>query len=409
MNRFAYKQLLNWKKCSNSNLLILGGVSSVGKTALVKDFIEREFNSNIYIDISNNIFSEYKTDIDRLEEYSVVVIDNVFGDRKLLKEVYDLSKLKDRINFIFIDPFVKEGKGYHSIISARYLVLKPLTFEEFLFNVNRKLFVTLSKTSVANITEELNHSIMNIFSDYLYVGGMPSVVIKYIEVGITQAIRNEQRRILDYTLKGLKAYYKTTYFKNLNAIIETLYNSIIRDNQKFKLSDISESRRFSSFKAYFEALENLNLIHRSYCIKGHNVKRNEKSFIPYFFDSGLLGLIGDVPYELYEANKLFNNPITLGLCHNFVACEIFGDKSIDIYHWSHNMSKIEFVIDKEGSLLPIEIKNDISGKLKSFDIFNNYFKNVEDVRLNLSAPNKKGAVNTYPIYLINNLVRKSIS
>lgn len=407
MNRFAYKQLLNWKNCSNNNFLILGGVSGVGKTTLIKDFISREFNKKLYFDMDGKCLKSVSSLIYGLEEFSVVVFDSILGDRTLLKEVFDLSKKMENLYFIFIDPYVKEGKGFHNIISARYLVLNPLSFEEFLFNVDIETFNTLSNIGeLKNISSELNSQILNIFVDYLYVGGMPTVVQKYIEDGICDEIRTSQREILNNNYRVLSAYYKKTYFKNLQSIINTVFSTLIRDNQKFKLLDISASKRFTTFKEYFDVLEHLNILHRSYCLKGNRDEIDKRSFILYFFDTGILGLLGNIPYEFYDSKNILNNHILLGLCHNCIANELFSSKLLEIYQWTHNMAKIEFVIKKEEILIPVEFKNDTSGKLKSFDVFNTYVNNIKNIRLNCSTPDRKGDVYTYPIYLINSLVRK---
>lgn len=407
MNRFAYRQLLNWKKCSNNNLLILGGVLSVGKTSLIKEFMQREFSNDLYLDMKGVRYEEVIGDIDSLTDYSVVVFDNIWGDRSLLKNVYDLSKKEERLYFIFIDPFVKEGKGYHNIISARYLILTPLSFEEFLFNVNKELFEALSNiNSLQDITPDLNNSLLDIYTDYLYTGGMPSVVEIYIEKGICDDIRKEQKRLLNLNYDIISNYYNTASFKNLKKIINTIFPTLNRYNQKFKLTDISPSRRFTTFKGYFDVLEHLNLIYRSYCVTGDSIKIKWKSFVLYFFDTGLLGLIGKVPYKLFKSENLLKEPKILSLVHNSIATEIFSHKVIEVYHWSNNTARVEFLIKRDEHIAPIEIKDDSSGKLKSLDVFRNHYTDIKEVRLNLNLPDKRGHINTYPLYLANNLVRR---
>ncbi|OQY39382.1 MAG: hypothetical protein B6229_03890 [Spirochaetaceae bacterium 4572_7] len=88
MNRFAYSQLLQWKNAGNSNLLILGGVSSVGKTSLVKQFSMMEFNRDIWIDcIDGNLEgTDNNFDIERL-----TIFDNINGNREVLKTLSDLA------------------------------------------------------------------------------------------------------------------------------------------------------------------------------------------------------------------------------------------------------------------------------------------------------------------------------
>ncbi|MGL1892128.1 MAG: DUF4143 domain-containing protein [Spirochaetaceae bacterium] len=411
MNRFAYNQLLQWKNSGNSRFLILGGITGVGKTTLIKEFGDSEFNFNLYIDSSTSDIEFITKEIINLPSLSLVIIDNLNGSRDKLSDINQLSIKFPELYFIIIDSFIKEGRGDTKPLAVKYLVLFPLSFEEFLYNVNielYKIFATLN--NVNDIDINFNNKIMFYFSHYLIVGGMPSVIELYIEKGLKfDEVRQEQKYLLKNIYSNLSNYYKTTDYKNLIKVIQLIYTNLVRDNRKFKLSDISESTRFKSFKKYFTSLENLNLIYISPIIKQKDFKFNENSIITYFADVGLLGAISDIPEVLYLSDGLLSNSILSGICNNYVATELFSSGNIEIYSWIHNMSKIEFLLVRENKVSGIEVKNDSSGKLKSFESFEGYFKDSTKIRLNLTPPQKRGGTEMFPIYLIKSLYRKIIS
>lgn len=411
MNRFCYKQLLDWKKSKCGNLLVLGGVPGVGKTRLSIDFAEREFRTYLYVDVKKDRVSDKLNQMSFEEENNLVIIDNVMGNRKLLNEIYLLSCEYKSLYFIFIDSFIKDGYGEKLSIPLSYIILYPMTFEEFLYNCDLELYKELQSVGhIKNIDRRLNEKLLRVFSHFLFIGGMPEVVNIYVQSGLnSDLIRNEQLKIMENLLENLKCYYKTTDYKNLKSIIDVLTENFNRDNKKFKLSDISRSKRFISFRKYFDKLESLNITHKSNCIKGDDINIDEKSFILYFFDIGLLGLLGDVPVELYSTNNLMSNPVSLTLCQNFIANELVSSHVSCLYNWNHNMSKVEFILTAGDEFIPVEVKNDVSGKLKSLESFNHFYSYKRNLRLNSSVYTKKGKVETFPIYIVNILYRSLIS
>lgn len=410
MNRFAYNQLLEWEKSERSSLLIVGGVPGVGKKDLVLKFANEIFDDYLYYDFlveGKNLTINFS----EKQGKSLVVIDNIMGDKGFLLRIKKLSEEFENFKFIILDPFAKEGRGDNKPVAVSYLILYPLSFEEFLFNVNYNLFNDLAALKGAVAFPEILHlKLLHILNDYLVVGGMPDSVRIYINLGLDFAcIRLKQAEIINNIFDKLSSYYKVTEYKNLMNIINLILPTLVRDNKKFKLTDISSSTRFSSFSKYFKILENLNLVYITRQKKGHNLEIEEKSLIIYLFDVGILGFLGNIPKEIYTSPILLSNQITLALCSNFVAGELFSTTSLPIYFWNKNLSKIEFLWKKDSILQPLEMKNDDSGKLKSLISFSQIIKYGDLMRINLKKPDIKGSIKTYPIYLVKSLYRKFIS
>lgn len=410
MNRFAYTQLTDWRKSKVNSVLIIGGVPGVGKRDMVKKFANEAFDNFVIIDLLDNEKS-LNNEIDINSTNSLIIFDNILGNKQKLIEIVDLSRKYPNLKFIVIDPFAKESRGSNLSVTVSYLILYPLGFEEFLFNTNRSVFDKLGKLKgVETISQTFHEELINVFIEYLIVGGMPSVVKKYKEQGLLfPIIREEQQVVLDEILNKFSNYYKTTDYKNLKSIINLIFSTLVRDNRKFKLADISLSKRFSSFQRYFKILENLNVVYISKLLKGSPFKTDEKSLVIYLFDTGLLGLLGNVPKEHYTVEGLLSNPILLALCVNFTACELHSTKNTQLNFWNNNMSKVEFLLTNSNHIMPIELKNDESGKLKSLESFQRIYKNEVSTRLNISKPSTKGSVKTYPIYLVKSLYRKFLS
>lgn len=409
MKRFIYRTLHNWFS-EGGSLLIIDGAPSVGKTTMINDYLTSEDITFSYIDL-------YEDDINSVEElfltsHSCIVIDHLNGNKILLKSLNETSKKNPDKKVIVIDAFIKESRDDISIGKVNYMTLKPLSFEEFLFNTSQEIYSQLTTLDdVFSIPETLHSKIMDKFIDYLFVGGYPSVVKTYMESGFDyNLLRKEQNSIIESLNKRLLDYYDKVYSRNFTKIISLIIKNLNRENKKFRVSDISGSTRYSSFKKYIESLENLHIISSSKLLSGSDKAVDEKKSVLYFIDTGLLGAINVLPEIFYNKDSLLVDTTSLSLVLNSISMQISSlEKGVEHLHWLKNMSRIEFVLRKGTNILPVEVKDDSSGKLKSLDTFVEYYNQTPLIRLNLHPPEIKGGISTYPLYLVNSVLRKYLN
>lgn len=405
MNRFVYSKLLEWKKRGPGRVLIISGVPGVGKSDLIRKFVDSEYNRYLYN--RNCSLNDLLEVAKRDGEEEVYIFDNIGSDLDKLKAVANLQNLFPDKYFIIIDSFIR--KISNPGIKADYLVVTPLNFEEFLFNCHLDIFKQLKEIKgLSSIEEELHSKLMEIFSNYLVVGGFPKVVKYYKENGLEyNDIRTIQENIVNCIYSSLDSSFSWVEVKNIKKILSLIYPTLLRENKKFKVSDISTSRRFKALRDFFVYIRNLNLGIYSYIVKDSKIEVDEKTFVLFFIDTGLLGCIGKVPVELYQGDQLLKNPISIALVNNFIACEA---KSLGVnnhYSWFHNMSKIEFIFDISNDYLPIEVKDDSSGKLKSFETLNKMLDINKCYRVSIDSFTQ-GKVSRLPLYLIGSLLKSKI-
>lgn len=409
MKRFIYRTIQNWFS-EGGNLLIIDGAPSVGKTTMIYDYLISEDITYSYIDLNEEDISSIENLF--LTSNRCIVIDHLNGDKKLLKSLNDNAKSYPDKKIIVIDTFIKESRDVISIGKVNYMTLKPLSFEEFLFNTSQDIYSDLTTLEdVFSIPETLHSKIMDKFVDYLFVGGYPSVVKTYMDSGLDhELIRKEQNRIVEWLNNRLLKYYDKVYCRNFTKIISLIIKSLNRENKKFRVSDISGSTRYNSFKKYIQSLINLHIISGSKLLSGTEMNVDEKKSVLYFIDTGLLGAINNLPDIFYNKESLLQENTSLSLVLNSISMQISAlDKGVEHLHWLKNMSKIEFVLRKGNNILPIEVKDDSSGKLKSLDTLVEYYEDIPLIRLNLLPPETKGQISTYPLYLVNSVLRKYLN
>lgn len=402
MNRFVYSRLLEWKKRGSGRVLIVSGVSGVGKSSLVKRFVTRDFeNPGIY---SNVCLGELSEKTFKNSANDIFVFDDLGSDIVKLKKIIELQDLFPDKFFIVIDTYIKSKKD--SNISADYLPIYPLSFEEFLFNCHIEYFNSLRELrSLDDIDDKLHLKLNELLFRYLILGGFPAVISDYIDNGLNfNSAREIQNRIIDRIFESLSNNFSWVEAKNAKAIIKLIFTSLTRENKKFKFSDISSSRRYRSLKEYFLIVFENNIAVESFVVKDCLAIEDEKSFILYFCDTGLLGALGHVPETLYNNEFMYKNPITLGLIQNLIACE---GKSVGLnssFSWFHNISRIEIIFKKDDKVIPVEVKNYFSGKLKSFESFRKIMNISNNYRVTMEKY-QKGSVTTLPIYIIGSFLR----
>ena len=127
----------------------------------------------------------------------------------------------------------------------------------------------------------------------------------------------------------------------------------------------------------------------------------ENRFKLYFFDTGLLGALAQLsPSALYQETNLFAM-FKGAFCENFVAQELRQATARTLYSWMHNTAEIEFMLEVDGQVLPIEVKSGLSGKLKSLNVFAQKYGSTYRTRFssrNLEI-NNEAAMHSYPLYL----------
>ncbi len=432
MERKLLKRLVAWKDSKNRAPLLLYGARQVGKTYLALDFGKRYYKNCVYFNLEDSfeISSIFERDFDPeriVRELSVKSGQNIFKNDTLiiLDEIQSCERALTSLKY-----FCEKSPEYHIIAAGsllgvalnrekysfpvgkvEILTLYPLDFEEFLHATgNIDMSVLIREKYSENSEFSLHKTAMDLYKKYLIVGGMPRAVLEYIEKQDYNYIIASQKNINDSYLADMAKYATPHETTKIMAAFNSIPAQLAKDNRKFQYKVIKSGARSYDYETPLDWLKSSGIIIK--CVKVNEAKLpllafvDNASFKVYMLDPGLLNSkLAIPPSIILSDNPSFNN-FKGAITENYVASALLNSGNIPYYWESQGKAEIDFVIqDKNGAIIPIEVKSANNVKAKSLSVFISKYKPDYSIRIsskNFGFENGIKSVPLYAVFCINN-------
>ena len=402
MRRKIYNKLVEWKLNSNGKTaLLIEGSRRVGKSYIVEEFAKNNYKSYILIDFAFaskkviDLFYEYSDNLDMLFMYLQEYYNVKLYERETLfifDEIQFCPKARSLIKYLVADgkyDYIETGslisiqKNVKDILipsEESKLKMYPMDFEEFLWAMGNDTLMDFIKKCYEEkkpLTDLLHRKAMDYFKQYLIVGGMPQVVMEYINTNDFSKVDLIKRNLLYLYRNDIRKHADELNLK-VEQIFDTIPSQLQKHEKKFNLSAIDESARYREYEGVFYWLEDAGLINVAYNTTEPNIGLGQRidnnALKCYFFDTGLLlslvfnekKIINEEIYKKILFDKLsFNEGMII---ENIVAQSLIssGRKLYFFSKYSDNNSKevmeIDFLISKntitsKHNIIPIEVKS----------------------------------------------------
>lgn len=437
MKRKAMQDLINWKNKTNRKPLLLYGARQVGKTYLVKEFGEKYFKDIIYINFeTNNIVSKIIEE-NITPDYIIKNLEIVFGKKidkdntliffdEIQKNTRALTSLKyfceDANDYYVIGAgsllgvHINEKDFSFPVGKVDFLTIYPMSFEEFLLNSGNELLINKIEECYYNNTAMpslIHDKAMELYYDYLTIGGMPEVVQNYID-------NNSIIGAIDYQ-KGIIESYKndiTKYSKDGNeankilATFDSIPIQLAKDNKKFQYKVIQKGGTGSIFGDSINWLNNAGIVNK--CVKtkiGVPLKMYEEidSFKLYMNDVGLLTNLSDFPLYLIKNREAVNELMIGMLTENYVASSLKYN-GLNLNYWKNEYdSKLDFILQsEEGLIIPLEVKASTHTKSRSLNNYIAEYKPKYAIRVSSRNFGFENNIKSVPLYAVFCINKKSL-
>lgn len=382
INRKIESELQNFLRDEKKKALLVTGARQVGKTYSIRAFGKQNFRSFVEINFIENaaakeLFQNAKNSRDLLLRMSLVAdADLIPGETLIfLDEVQECREIVTAIKFL-----VEEG-SYRYILSGSLLGMElkdirsvpvgymdivemvPLDFEEFVLanKVSPRIIEVLreafeKKIPVDPVTHE---KMMELFRLYLIVGGMPAAVEHYLNSNNLREVLRIQQSII--------ALYKKDIAKNdpeNKLYIEDIFNLIPSElnakNKRFILKSLNENFRFSKFSNSFLWLKEAGVALPTFCVDEPVspllLSKSKNLFKLFMADVGLLAAMymDDIQIKILNHEK----DINFGSVYENAAAQELKAHGFDLYYFnSKKQGELDFLLEYQGNVLPIEIKS----------------------------------------------------
>lgn len=429
MERFLYKQLVKWKSSKNRKPLIIEGARQVGKTWLLKQFGEKEFENFVYINCDNNpqledVFFDY--DIERIiRNLSALSNIKIEPGKTLIifDEIQQSSKTLTSLKY-----FCEQASNYHVAVAGSLLGLMdhygsgfpvgkveslnlyPLSFMEFLLATGNNILVDQIKNHNWEEMNSLNPKITELLRQYYYVGGMPAVVYSYVQEQDIQKVRSIQNQILNDYEKDISKHAGRNDIPKINKVWNSIPYQLAKENKKFVYGAIKSGSRAKDFENAIQWLINAGLVHKVNRIKKLEVPikfyEDFDCFKLFINDLGLLGAMTQAPAsEILVGNNSFSS-YKGSFTEQYVVQQFFstyaeiGMSNKDIFYYTNENStmEIDFVVQAE-NIYPIEVKAEENLKSKSLSTVLKQNQNLHGIRFSMSNYRKQEKMTNVPLGL----------
>jgi len=234
---------------------------------------------------------------------------------------------------------------------------------------------------------------------------MPEVVAAYAkEPSNFSKLRTIQNQIVRAYQLDFAKYAAPAQVAKIGEIFAQIPLQIAKENKKFKISEISKSARLREYGEALQWLVDAGMIHRVTNISQIDVPlaahTNQNIFKLFLLDTGLMGALLDVPIKLIlDQTELFMS-YKGALTESFVAQQLIAKGIKEIYYWSKPTAEIDFVIQDEATVYPLEVKSGISVRSKSLKHFGEQYGLNHLSRCTAHNYRQDGLITNYPLYCV---------
>ncbi|MCD4769473.1 MAG: ATP-binding protein [Bacteroidales bacterium] len=434
MRREKLSEIIAWKEAASRKPLIIRGARQVGKTWLMKEFGNTQYSQTVYIDFEKNkrVHSLFVDDFDikrviiALQAETGLIINPkntliIFDEIQAVPEAITALKYfqEDAPEYHIVAAGSLLGVALHSDISFPvgkivFMDLYPLTFLEFLDAIGEIALMKVLQQADWKLIKAFKSKYKERLRQYYFVGGMPEAVLKFSENNDFREVRDIQKQILDAYEQDFSKHAPVGIIPRIRMVWNSIPVQLAKENRKFFYGLIKKGSRAKDYELALSWLMD--------CGQVYKVNRVTKPAIPlkayedrsafklFMVDIGLLTAMGDIDAKtLLEGNAIFSE-FKGALTEQYVFQQLKSTDEYVINYWSADRStaEVDFVIQYEGLVIPIEVKAEENLQAKSLKTYTEKFNPVIAVRISMSDFREQDWLTNIPLYGIGDMICKII-
>lgn len=409
--RKIYDRLLEWKETSNGkSAVLIEGARRVGKSTIAEEFARKEYDDYILLDFaleSKDMRRNFEENIGDLDTFfrNLFIIKGKDLPRRRAVIIFDEVQLfplaRQAIKYLVADgryDYIETGslisikKNVQNILipsEEEKLKMYPMDFEEFLWAKGNTAVMPAIKAAFESrkpLGNAVHRKIMQIFREYIAVGGMPQAVSAYVN--------GESYASIDRVKQGILSLYEDDFRKyddeereKASLVFKTIPKQLSDHEMHFTFSEINTNARYVNYVESVEFVAESMMGNRCANVTMPDVLlelySDRSNFKLYMGDTGLLvsQLIreGEETEDIYRAliyDKLSSN---LGMIFENIVAQMLkaGGRELFFHEYKYvpegteteKKYEIDFIIVKNKKICPIEVKSSGYTSHKSFDYF----------------------------------------
>ncbi len=430
MDRRALDLLVRWKNDRARKPLVVRGARQVGKTWLLQEFGRSHYEQTAYVNCQRNrsVVSVFDGDLDpgRILRGLTIASGTIIDPGTTLVIIDEIQEAPRALTSLKY--FAEERPDIHLAVAGsllgvalaadasfpvgkvNFIELHPLDFDEFLRAIGEAMLAELVLSQDWSLIKSYSNRLTDLLRLYMFVGGMPEAVFRYLSDGSFETIRSVQREILSGYENDFAKYAPASTSRRIADIWKSLPSQLARENKRFILGRVREGARAREFEGALQWLVDAGIVHQvnRYSKPANPVRSygDAKIFKLFLHDIGLLGALSDLqPSVLLQGIGIFEE-FKGSLTEQFVLQQIVAARNSAPMYWApeNGDAEVDFAIERSGELVPIEVKAEENLRSKSLRSYITRFQPAEAWRFSLADYRTQGEITNFPLYAIGPLL-----
>ena len=431
MKRKIYQQLLRWKEDKDRKPLMLLGARQVGKTWIMRHFGEKEYSKVAYINCDDEPRMKQLFELDYNIDRILITIQAITGVKVtpgdtliILDEIQEIPRGMHSLKY-----FCEKAPQYPVMVAGSLLgvtlgkgesfpvgkvdmlSMYPMDFEEFLEATGNDGLAEILQTKDWELIDMMLPKMVELLRQYYYVGGMPGIVCKFVENADLHQVRTLQQEILDAYSRDISKHTTETESTRIRMVLYSLPIQLAKENKKFIYGAIRKGSRAKDFELAIQWLLDAGIIYKVNRIKEPKLPlkfyEDFDAFKLFLLDCGLLGCMADAPADqMLVGNNVFTE-FKGAFTEQYVAQQLKA-QNLAPYYWSNSKtpSEIDFVIQKESRVIPIEVKAEENVRARSLSQFIKDNPWLKGLRISMKGYADQGWMENIPLVAIGTYLGK---
>jgi len=428
MQRKIYKQLIDWKDNPKRMPLIVNGARQVGKTYIIKEFGIKNFKQTVYINLETNLTvnSYFDTDISPLRiiqyletttntrivaEETLIVFDEIQSCARALTSLKTFCEEAPQYHIVaagsLLGVAINRDKFSFPVGKVNEIKMYPMDFEEFLWSVNMNIlcdeirfhFVQNKAFPTAMHTQALE-----LYKQYLILGGMPAVVLEFVESKSFLTATEMQGRILNEYIADMAKYSSNVTSVKIRACYNSIPAQLAKENHKFQYKTVQKGGTATIFGESIEWLISAGIVLKCQKIEQGfmpiSVYADLSDFKLYMSDIGLLTMKSGMAQQTILSSLEEDNGFLGVISENYVA-QSFECNGIPLFYWKNeNTAELDFVLQIDENVIPVEVKKGTRTKSISMNMFMKKYNSPYSIRISKKNFGFENNIKSVPFYAV---------
>lgn len=425
MKRKISSRLVEWKdKTSGRMPLLLYGARQVGKTYVLREFGKKYFKNTVLINLEVNLtaasFFDENISPDRLIRYleasvgerivpgeTLIIFDEIQSCERALTSLKYFCEQTPEYHIAaagsLLGVAINREKFSFPVGKVEMLTLHPLDFEEYLWALGEELLageIRHAYDQMEPLPEALHQKGMDLYREYLIVGGMPAVINAFLTEKSFLDVPVIQSGIIDNYASDMAKYATPSDSVKIRACYHSIPAQLSKDNRKFQYKVVQKGGTATLFGASIEWLNQAGVVlacrRISHAYEPISVYADLSAFKLYLGDVGLLTAKSGISRDtiLSGGDNLFLGALT----ENYVAQQL-ASKGYELHYWENNgTAELDFVLQKGSEIIGIEVKKGTHVRSRSMPIFIKAYTPAYCIRLSGKNFGETEGLKSIPLY-----------